>query len=321
MWKDEYKKLFFSEHTTIESTYEGFKLKLEKLGNPLYKYCGINAHSLANLENDVVWLSNAATFNDPYDSALTIGARTLNDSEGKQILYERFAKTFEMNLSDVELLMDGFDQVEGLRRLLETLPQFKGNAEMIDIAVEKYMADTDLLFEEYASNISNLYQKRTFATCFSENPDSMLMWSHYADNHRGMVLRYDFINLDLNLDKHKEVFMGLNPVLYTEDLVNIKDYKNFREKISVSTLAAISKSNEWSYENEWRLIIHEESDERGMAVKLIKPSCIILGARVSKVHKIMLSLEAKKKEIPIKQIKLDKTKYHLSLVDLNEFDT
>lgn len=320
MWKDDYKRLFFSEHTTKESTYDGFKLKLEKLANPLYKYSGINERTLANLENDVVWLSNAAMFNDPYDSALTIGARIHHDSEDKQKLYERFAKIFKMSISDVEMIMDGFDHEEGLRRLLATLPQFKGNAEVIDNVVGKYVTDTDMLFEEYASDITSFYQKRTFATCFSEISDSMLMWSHYADNHQGMVLKYEFINLDLTLDKHRDILMGLNPVLYTENLLNLKDYQSFREKISLITLAAISKSNEWSYENEWRLIIHEESDERGMAVKLIKPSCIILGARVSKMHKIMLSLEAKKKNIPIKQIKLDNTKYHLSVVDFNEFD-
>ena len=146
------------------------------------------------------------------------------------------------------------------------------------------------------------------------------MWSHYADNHQGMVLRYDFIKLDLYLDKHRDLLMGLNPVMYTDNLINLQEYKGFRDKVSVSTLAAISKSKEWSYEKEWRLIINKKSDERGLAVKVIKPSCIILGARISEIHKIMLSLEAKKKDIPIKQIKLDKTKYRLSIVDFNDFE-
>lgn len=251
MWKEKYKELMFSEKTTEQSTLEGFKLKIEGLASPLYKYCKIDSYSLVNLERDEVWLSNAAKFNDPYDSALTIGSRIPHDGEDKQSLYERFAKTFGMTVRDVEQLMDGIDYKEGLRRLMATLPAFKGNIEIINLAVEKYITDTDLLYEEYSSDISRLYQKSTFASCFSEDPDSMLMWSHYADNHQGMVLRYDFINLDLNLGNHRDILMGLNPVIYTDNLINLEDYKSYREKISVVTLAAISKSNEWSYEQSY----------------------------------------------------------------------
>ncbi|WP_252502358.1 DUF2971 domain-containing protein [Sporosarcina sp. Marseille-Q4943] len=318
MWKNQYKQLMFSEDTTEESTFEGLKLKLEKLANPIYKYCKINEYSLVNLERDEVWLSNAATFNDPYDSALTIGSRERHDNENKSDLYERFSKIFDKHATDVERLMDGYSIEDGLRRLLESLPGFRGDSEMVHVAIEKYLKETDSLFEEYSSDIANLYQKRTFASCFSEDPDSMLMWSHYADNHQGMVLKYDFLNLDF--ETQRDVFIGLNPVIYTEDLINLEEHKGVRDKISIATLAAISKSKEWSYEKEWRLIIHKNSSEKGIALKVIKPSCIILGARVSQVHKIMLSLEAKKKQIPIKQLKLDKTKYHLSVVDFNDFD-
>ena len=31
--------------------------------------------------------------------------------------------------------------------------------------------------------------------CFSEVYDSMLMWSHYADNHKGFLLAYDINDL------------------------------------------------------------------------------------------------------------------------------
>ena len=30
--------------------------------------------------------------------------------------------------------------------------------------------------------------------CFSESKDSPTMWAHYADNHKGFVLEYDFKN-------------------------------------------------------------------------------------------------------------------------------
>jgi len=318
MWKEEYKELMFSKDEKKIDTLEGFKLKFAKLSTPLYKYSKIDKFSLANLENDTVWLSKATNFNDPYDSALTIGTKDDHDRENKRALYERFAELFDFKREEVEQLMDGYPLKEGLNRLLEQYPPFKNKPEMIPLVVEDYIKDSDLLFGKYASGITNLYQERIYASCFSEEPASMLMWSHYADNHQGMVLKYEFINLDL--EKHLDVFMGLNPVIYTDDLLNLEKYKVVREKISISTLSAISKSKEWSYEKEWRLIIHEESNERGMVIKVVKPSCIILGAKVNQKHKIMLSLEAKKKGIPIKQIKLENAKYHLSVVDFHEFN-
>lgn len=144
--------------------------------------------------------------------------------------------------------MDGYPLEEGLNRLLKHYPPFKNKPEMIPLVVEDYIKNSDLLFGKYASGITNLYQERIYDSCFSEEPASMLMWSHYADNHQGMVLKYEFFNLDL--EKHRDVFMGLNPVIYTDDLLNLEKYKGVRKKISISTLAAISKSKEWSYEKE-----------------------------------------------------------------------
>lgn len=318
MWKEHYKELMFSKDENKINTLEGFKLKYAKLSTPLYKYSKIDKFSLANLENDTVWLSKATSFNDPYDSGLTIGTKDNHDSENIRAIYERLAELFDFYPKEVERIMDGHPMEKGLHRLLEQYPPFENNPEMIPLVVEDYIKGTDLIFEKYASDITNLYQGRTYASCFSEEPASMLMWSHYADNHQGMVLEYEFDNLDL--EKHRDVFMGLNPVIYTDDLLNLEEYKDVREKISIPTLAAISKSKEWSYEKEWRLIIHQESNERGIVVKVIKPSCIILGARVNPMHKITLSLEAKKKGIPIKQIKLENAKYHLSVADIHEFN-
>lgn len=318
MWKEEYKELMFSKDEKKINTQEGLKLKLEKLSTPLYKYSKIDKFSLANLENDTVWLSKATKFNDPYDSALTIGTKDNHDNENRNGLYERFAENFGLKPKEVEQLMDGYPIEEGLHRLLEQHPDFQNNPELITLVKEKYRNSTDILYEKYASDITNLYQERTFATCFSEEPASMLMWSHYADNHQGMVLEYQFLNIDL--EKDIDVFIGLNPVIYTDNLLNLQEYKGVRDKISIPTLAAISKSKEWSYEKEWRLIIHRDSNDQGIAVKVIKPSCIILGTRVNQNHKIMLSLEAKKKGVPLKQIKLENSKYHLSVTDFHEFN-
>lgn len=45
--------------------------------------------------------------------------------------------------------------------------------------------------EALCCNIETELQKFG-VTCFTENPTDILMWSHYADNHRGVCLSFDF---------------------------------------------------------------------------------------------------------------------------------
>lgn len=80
--------------------------------------------------------------------------------------------------------------------------------------------------------------------CLSEVPDSLLMWAHYADQHRGVVFQFDanhvfFAESDLGCDVASK-----GPV----------DYSNKRPILSHSNLRSPSvffrKSPEWAYERE-----------------------------------------------------------------------
>ena len=35
-------------------------------------------------------------------------------------------------------------------------------------------------------------KKDALATCFSKRNDSILMWSHYADSHKGVCFEFDY---------------------------------------------------------------------------------------------------------------------------------
>ncbi|MCU5773072.1 DUF2971 domain-containing protein [Erwiniaceae bacterium BAC15a-03b] len=90
--------------------------------------------------------------------------------------------------------------------------------------------------------ISLLSQKIGFL-CLSRNSDSHLMWAHYADNYSGAVIEFD--------DNH-EYFEGAFEISYVEDRPKIHmDYFLDKKEVAISELCI--KSNEWSYEREWRL--------------------------------------------------------------------
>ena len=117
----------------------------------------------------------------------------------------------------------------------------------------------------------------TGVSCFSEKCDSLLMWAHYAHNHKGMCVEYD-------LSKFNSI-LGFTPapVIYDNEKIRLQtiDPNNIFVFLTNSLL---HKSLEWSYENEWRIIRDSGScgelwnyEKKGALLSSIRPSSIILG--------------------------------------------
>ena len=87
---------------------------------------------------------------------------------------------------------------------------------------------------------------RVSCISFTEQKESyknMLMWSHYADSHKGVAIGYKFT----------ESFIGkyLYQVKYSEILSLTKNTTCIEEVIEGYFL---NKTQDWSYENEYRII-------------------------------------------------------------------
>lgn len=102
---------------------------------------------------------------------------------------------------------------------------------------------------------------------------NLLMWSHYADEHRGYCVKYKlskhFIKQEEN-DSFEHMF--LKPIIYRKD----------EEKVDVSELTTINtdlafatKHESWKYEKEVRLIVYNPNKEESFyGIPLDKDSCI-----------------------------------------------
>ena len=137
-------------------------------------------------------------------------------------------------------------------------------------------------------------------SCLSRIPDSILMWSHYANHHQGFCLCYDINDL-ISLRKI------LLPVWYRGEKVRpfIKNGKTLALNNRIKEIY-VQKSEIWDYEEEWRLIepIAENNFERlaflrdndGVKVKEIYPKKIILGAKIlpEQLEKDVLEIADKK---------------------------
>lgn len=124
------------------------------------------------------------------------------------------------------------------------------------------------------------------ALCFSEVPDSLLMWSHYGASHSGFVLAFDARHAHFHQEKgpHDE-FRHLRRVVYRES----RPSATLTEFDGVDVF--LVKSGHWSYEREWRIfralseadIVHP-GEPFGVHLFRFPPSAlqaVILGARSS----------------------------------------
>jgi len=81
--------------------------------------------------------------------------------------------------------------------------------------------------------------------CLSACKDNLLMWSHYADGHRGICLEFSTSQDQLfgcRLDP--VVYKELHPELFVTDNVNLEWTRRY----------LTTKARDWSYEREWRII-------------------------------------------------------------------
>lgn len=136
---------------------------------------------------------------------------------------------------------------------------------------------------ELSSNNSSLILSLT------EDPNNLLMWSHYANSHKGFVIAFNALD---NFFHPKPILTYLNNLRKIEYSSNKQLSKNnsfFDENLFL-------KSTEWEYEREWRIVrwsknanhVLQENSSFPIYLFDLPPSCIksiILGSRMEKKNK------------------------------------
>lgn len=105
------------------------------------------------------------------------------------------------------------------------------------------------------------YSSRTHICCLSETCDNVLMWSHYADQHAGMCLVFNSHKAGLIRD-------NVLPVQYYKRYPsNLVDARKIDTLESLVKQLLAAKSSAWSYEQEWRAFMLNESGDDADNVK------------------------------------------------------
>lgn len=222
----------------------------------LYKYASPEAAE-AILKSKTVRYSSPLTFNDPFDvqSGLHFDFE-LEDLVGKIVNHiERYAKSPNPPVVDKN---HPFGQLAMIAR--KKLPKYGFDKQAwLDMMQPSFNADLIPIILQTQTDIQNYWgtslpAMRVF--CVSEERDNLLMWSHYAKDHTGAV--FEFLSLPDSGNAlsaaQKVEYVESPPPFFNEqewldDFITIKPFDNNL----LHQRYVLHKSQEWNYENEWRV--------------------------------------------------------------------
>lgn len=99
--------------------------------------------------------------------------------------------------------------------------------------------------EAYEQHIIKKIDAEYRVYCLTPNRANLLMWSHYGQNHKGIALHFD---------TRTEPMIGAFQVNYRDSLPSSMLVEDDMDAV---TKALLTKSDVWSYENEFRLLARE----------------------------------------------------------------
>ncbi|MCA1965298.1 MAG: DUF2971 domain-containing protein [Flavobacterium sp.] len=241
--------------------------------NIIYKYRNWREefHKNLILKNEI-FLSSPNNLNDPFDC--------------------RIFSNYQKHINSIENKKEFIKN--SISKNLRYLKEHKITTEEAENILNKRLEDT-LKFQVRSEVIEREFNdKHIGVTCFSEVWNSILMWSHYGDNHSGYcvgfdekLIRYSQIGKLMRVNYSNE-YPDLNPILKNKNSDEIKFFL---------------KSTEWSYEREIRLIsLYNESNPKrliNLDNDVIKE--VIIGLNTSKKDKEEIVAIAKDKGIDVWQ--------------------
>jgi hypothetical protein len=296
MWQERFYSLLAAPSDGDED--RAFELKSANLPSKVYTYRAPDGYALEGLRDSTVWLSAAARFNDPYDSSLFMDSLGALRYQVRKILLEDPPRG--LTPADIQIIAHATDPLQAATDLLRG-PQS-------DLTYEEALQLQRLLLGnarthslEMSGRFSALVQQAVKVCSFSTTLDSLVMWAHYADSHRGFCVEYSLESLPNAHPARQNIF----PVRYSDIRYDLtRDFELFLESAHAEEsnhplLAALNKSTHWSYENEWRLVMFDDSEKAGGRISMPIPSAVYLGSRMPREYRAEIVEAAQLKNIPL----------------------
>jgi hypothetical protein len=202
----------------------------------LYKY--LQPARLDVLQHKMIRFTQPGDFNDPFEFRPLIQS-VASDEDVRAYVEEHFEQLVEAELAKYGALYHLLPQAD----LKEILLKQKG-----------LLPDLFRLLEPQAllrisPVIDSVLNLNMGVLCLSEVRDSILMWGHYTDNHRGFVVGFDSDHSFFSKRRTESDEFGF---------LRQVNYQLQRPSVTLTDTTSPSwfqtKSEHWAYEKEWRIV-------------------------------------------------------------------
>lgn len=216
----------------------------------------------------------------------------------------KFSKPSEFNDPfDCNITIDTNNTSEEIETYIESLKQNrKLEASEIETLRQKFHNPKDLFL---LTNQSVKNAKESFGiSCFSKNDKNIVMWAHYADKNKGACLKFDIL-------ADTDFFMTPFFVNYK---VNYPKFNYINNRNEVGRFLLETKSDEWAYEKEIRVMKQGHGFYCFLKESLIE---IIFGVHSSKTKRDKIKYFARKNNFnssSFKTCRISETKFELEIV-------
>ena len=253
------------------------KFIYDKPPEKMYKYTSFKgAYSI--LKSNKIYFAKLSEFNDPFDGLVTPDLSTIEKR-----------KHF----------------IEGVKQILRNL----GNAWPMDIFEQTILHD-----QKAANDFARDMGDKSVKTdphgfcCLTNTYQSLPMWAHYADNHIGCCLVFDFSAY--SSQKQPEELFPFN---------HMREIK-YQDKLPMYDVNPLwhyyaHKSPEWQYEHEWRAIMYDKKvsqahypnsflsrESNGPGFYPCNFLCgVILGDKMEDAYKEVIKIVARQRGIYVQQ--------------------
>lgn len=252
----------------------------------LYKYYRDTSLNFEAMRDNKMWYSVPCNFNDVFDC--------------------------DISIDEKEIFNSALQMVPDKRGVRPGSPMWR----QLKQTISKEIEPLRYTFE---------YMKMTMGiSCLSELCDSLLMWAHYANNHSGVCVEYELLEINQQLG------FSPVPVIYSDErarFCSINQDTIEADSTSVLIESLTSKSPEWSYEKEWRIIQDNvacgdkwDIERNGALLDMIRPSSVILGCEAKPEFEKTVREYCENSKINLYKMKKDESLYRLKKIPILQFD-
>lgn len=182
----------------------------------------------------------------------------INSEEGRKLLDRDLNSILnqEMWFANLDSLNDKNEGIHSLKRFEVNLYKTTKGMDLLHLKKHDDEVNQNLILA--VKNVIEIHKKITGIFSLTTDYSNALMWSHYANSHKGYCIEYEFEGLENLKLKHFESnqlrnFDSLEKVKYSNKVITLSNINlspnDFKKIVTQKTL-------EWAYEKEFRILVN-----------------------------------------------------------------